>query len=192
MKGNTREERWGRKRGPERDNRAEQEGDGATNEGSAGGESQSARHGLQHPGQSSTQPRTRYSRGGSPVPRTGPSGAGPERINKAPWTGTSRAPTSQEDAHPDRGIQKRPRWQAAGPQALEHPGGCGPKPWTGRSRDGSEQPRTGTSRVAQEGGEDSGSKEKTPTNDLSSGESQPAQDHLGQTGTRSRTGRRRQ
>ena len=46
----TRGERWGRKGTTDEVSRAEQEGEGATIQGSAGEESQSARPGLEHPG----------------------------------------------------------------------------------------------------------------------------------------------
>ena len=58
---------------------------------------------------------------------------GPGIINKAPWTGTSWEPRSQEETQPDWSIWGRPGRQAAGPLGLEHPGGCGPKPWSGSS-----------------------------------------------------------
>ena len=56
MKAKTREPRWGRKSGLDRDNRAEQEGEGATNEGSAAGAKENACHGLEHPGWIGKQP----------------------------------------------------------------------------------------------------------------------------------------
>ena len=72
--------------GPDRDSRAEQEEEGTAGNGAAGGESQSTRAGLEHPGRSGTQPRLRTS------------GAGPRNKQAAPWTGTSGGPRSQEEA----------------------------------------------------------------------------------------------
>ena len=51
-------------------------------------------------------------------------------------------PRSQEGnaRTPDCIIRRRPRRQATGPHGLEHPGGSGPKAWTGTSGDGVSSP----------------------------------------------------
>ena len=98
MKAKTREGRWGRKSGPDRDRQAEQEEEGATNEGSAGGGSRSASPGMEHPEQSGAQPRTRSSGGSVRVPRTGTSRAGPRNTKEVPWTGATGGRQSQEEA----------------------------------------------------------------------------------------------
>ena len=183
MKAKTREPRWGRKSGPDRNHRAEQEGEGATTEGLAGGERQIARHGLNYPGRSGKQPRTGSSGRVGPMPRTGSSGrAGKNQHGPLDWNirraeePRRHAPRLQTGASGEAHNGKQ-----QGPEDWNIWGGCVPRPWTGTSVDRGSRPGLERPGLHNGGREGSGSKNKTPRNERSSGEGQQARDHPGQT-----------